>query len=197
MDPETLPLPSGAPPSAPARLVLCDEATHAEAILAIFNDAIVNGTALYDYRERTMDDMHRWFRAKAEGGWPVLGLVGPVTPERPAGLLGFASFGPFRAFAAYKYTAEHAIYVHRSARGGGLGQRLLTELIAAARARELHTLIGAIDASNTASLALHRRLGFVHAGTLRQVGYKFGRWLDLDLMQLVLETPAAPHDGLP
>ena len=87
--------------------------------------------------------------------------------------------------------------MHPDHRGAGLGERLLRELIAAAHAGDLHVLVGAIDASNEASLALHRRLGFVDAGTLRQVGYKFGRWLDLCFMQLTLATPAAPRDGLP
>jgi L-amino acid N-acyltransferase len=172
--------------------VACRFERHAPAMLEIFNHAILHSTALYDYDPRTLAHMQRWFEAKAAGPWPVIGLE-----DAQGRLLGFASYGPFRAFPAYKYTAEHSIYVHPDHRGAGLGERLLRELIAAAHAGDLHVLVGAIDASNEASLALHRRLGFVDAGTLRQVGYKFGRWLDLSFMQLTLATPAAPRDGLP
>lgn len=172
------------------RLVDCTLPRHGAAILAILNDAIVHSTALYDYQPRTMAQMTAWFEARQAGPYPVIGL------EDAAGeLLGFASYGPFRAFAAYQYTVEHSVYVRRDARGRGLGRQLLQAVIGRARAQQLHVLVGAIDADNAASIALHRQLGFVHAGTLRQVGYKFGRWLDLALYQLVLETPAQPREG--
>jgi phosphinothricin acetyltransferase len=171
-------------------LVACHHDRHAEAILAIFNDAIAHSTALYDYRPRTAQSMATWFEAKRAGGFPVLGL------ENNAGeLLGFASYGPFRAFPAFKYTVEHSVYVRQDQRGRGWGRDLMQALIAEARRHEVHALIGAIDADNTGSIALHRRLGFQHAGTLPQVGFKFGRWLDLALYQLLLETPAQPVDG--
>jgi phosphinothricin acetyltransferase len=110
-------------------------------------------------------------------------------------LMGFASFGVFRAFPAYKYSVEHSVYVDARFRGRGIGRRLLKEVIEAARMRDYHVLIGAIDASNQASLALHERLGFTHCGTLGQVGFKFGRWLDLAFYQLILTTPLQPMDG--
>jgi L-amino acid N-acyltransferase len=172
------------------RPVTCTFERHAGAILAIFNDAIVNSTALYDYRPRAPDTMGPWFATKQSHGFPVIGL------EDAAGtLLGFASYGTFRAWPAYKYSVEHAIYIHRDHRGRGLGHRLLNELITAARARDVHTMIGGIDASNAASIALHVAHGFEHAGTIRQAGFKFGRWLDLAFYQRVLDTPAAPVDG--
>ena len=170
----------------------CSFERHAPAMLEIFNHAILHSTALYDYDARTLAHMQRWFEAKAAGSWPVIGLE-----DAQGQLQGFASYGPFRAFPAYKYTAEHSVYVHHAQRGAGLGRRLLGELIERARSQELHVLVGAIDASNEASLALHRRLGFEDAGILRQVGFKFGRWLDLSFMQLTLDTPADPRDGLP
>ena len=99
----------------------------------------------------------------------------------------------FRAWAAYKYSVEHSVYVETRFRRRGIGRRLLSELIAAAKARGYHLLIGGIDATNAESIRLHDRLGFVHCGTFRQVGFKFGRWLDLAFYQLTLPTPAAPN----
>jgi len=90
---------------------------------------------------------------------------------------------------------EHSVYVHADHRGRGLGRVVMEALVEAAKARGVHAMIGGIDASNAASIALHRRLGFRHAGTLPQVGFKFGRWLDLAFFQRLLETPAAPVDG--
>jgi len=172
------------------KLIECAEGRHAEAILAIFNDAILNSTALYDYKPRTLDMMRVWFEAKSKGNFPVLGL------ENEAGeLMGFGSYGTFRAWPAYKYSVEHSVYVAERFRGQGLGRRLLQEIIAAAQGQGYHVLIGAIDAGNTVSIGLHEALGFVHCGTVRQAGFKFGRWLDLALYQLILPTPAHPADG--
>src|SRR5262249_24899001 len=111
------------------------------------------------------------------------------------GLLGFGSYGVFRAWPAYKYTVEHSIYVEASCRGRGIGKLLLQEIITSARAQNYHMLIGGIDSQNSASIGLHKRFGFHHAGTLHQVGFKFGRWLDLAFYQLMLETPITPTDG--
>ena len=177
-------------PPMPMNLVHCTFERHAGAILAIFNEAILNSTALYEYQPRTLDTMRQWFAAKGAGGFPVIGL------EDEAGeLLGFASFGPFRAFPAFKYTVEHSVYIRADQRGRGLGQRLMHALIDAARVHGVHVIVGAIDASNAASLALHTQLGFQHVGTLPEVGFKFGRWLDLAWVQLTLDTPAQPVDG--
>jgi phosphinothricin acetyltransferase len=172
------------------RLVDCSHERHAAAILAILNEAIVNSTALYDYKPRTMESMSTWFAAKRAGNFPVIGL------EDAAGeLLGFASYGSFRAFPAYKYTVEHSVYVHHAQRGRGLGRQLLQALIERARAQGLHVLVGGIDAANSASIALHTQLGFAPCGVVRQAGFKFGRWLDLAFYQLILDTPAQPVDG--
>ena len=171
-------------------LVSCSFERHADAILAIFNDAILHSTALYDYQPRTMHNMVAWFEAKRNGGFPVIGLE-----DGQGQLLAFGSYGTFRAFPAYKYSVEHSVYVHPEHRGQGLGRIILRELIAAARHDERHALIGAIDASNAGSIALHERMGFQHVGTLPQVGFKFGRWLDLAFYQLLLETPTQPVDG--
>ncbi|MFT3663528.1 GNAT family N-acetyltransferase [Piscinibacter sp.] len=174
----------------PPTLVQCSFERHADAILAIFNEAIATSTALYDYRPRPPESMGPWFEAKRRGGFPVIGLE-----DEGGALLAFASYGTFRAFPAYKYTVEHSVYVRADQRGRGLGRIVLQELIAAARRADVHAIMGAIDASNAGSIALHERLGFRHAGTLPQVGFKFGRWLDLAFYQLLLDTPAQPVDG--
>lgn len=170
--------------------VHCTHERHAPAILAIFNEAIVNSTALYDYQPRPLESMKAWFDAKQQGNFPVIGLE-----DSQGQLLAFGSYGTFRAWPAYKYTAEHSVYVHHDHRGRGLGLEVMRALIESARQRDLHALVGGIDATNTASIALHQRLGFQHVGTLPQVGFKLGRWLDLALYQLLLETPRKPVDG--
>jgi L-amino acid N-acyltransferase len=171
-------------------LVACNLERHGASILAIFNEAIETSTALYDYRPRPPDSMLAWFDAKQKGGFPVLGVEGDG-----GSLLAFGSYGSFRAWPAYKYTVEHSIYVHRDHRGEGLGQLVLQALIDAAQARDVHCMVGGIDASNQASIKLHERLGFRHVGTLPQVGFKFGRWLDLSFYLRLLATPAQPVDG--
>lgn len=172
------------------RIIDCEPAAHSAAILDILNDAIVNSTALYDYRPRTAENMRSWFEIKQASGFPVLGAV-----DERGRLLGFASYGTFRAWPAYKYTVEHSVYVHKDARGRGIGATLLKRLIAVAEAREVHVLVGGIDVQNRASIALHEKLGFVHAGTIREAGFKFGRWLDLAFYQLTLSSPKTPVDG--
>jgi phosphinothricin acetyltransferase len=171
-------------------VVLCTLARHGAAILDIFNEAIANSTALYDYQPRAPESMTPWFETKARGNFPVIGIE-----DAQGKLLAFGSFGSYRAWPAYKYSVEHSVYVHADHRGRGLGRVVMEALVEAAKARGVHAMIGGIDASNVGSIALHRRLGFRHAGTLPQVGFKFGRWLDLAFFQLLLETPAAPVDG--
>ncbi|MBU9613128.1 GNAT family N-acetyltransferase [Burkholderia multivorans] len=172
------------------RLIDCTEAEHAPAILEILNDAIVNSTALYDYKPRPPEAMAAWFATKRASGFPVVGAV-----DAAGTLLGFASWGTFRAFPAFKYTVEHSVYVHRDHRGRGLGEWLLRELIRRAHDADVHLLVGCIDATNAGSIALHTRLGFVHSGTIKEAGFKFGRWLDAAFYQLRLETPSRPVDG--
>jgi L-amino acid N-acyltransferase len=172
------------------RLVSCEPRRHSSAILAILNDAIQNSTALYDYQPRTPENMVSWFEAKVRKNYPVIGI------ENETGeLLGFASYGSFRAWPAYKYTVEHSVYVAARFRGQGAGRKLLEAVIAAAGQQDYHVMVGGIDASNTASIKLHESLGFTECGIVRQAGFKFGRWLDLAFYQLILRTPATPVDG--
>ena len=171
------------------RLVPCSLAEHGGAILAILNDAIVSSTALYDYQPRHQASMDGWFEAKRAGGFPVWGAL-----DDAGKVLGFATYGSFRAWPAYKYSVEHSVYVADGARGRGVGKALLRRLIQSASEQQLHCLIGGIDAENTRSVAFHEALGFVHAGTIKQAGFKFGRWLDLAFYQLILPTPTSPSD---
>jgi L-amino acid N-acyltransferase YncA len=172
------------------KLVSCEARRHSDAILAILNEAIANSTALYDYRARTSENMVHWFEGKLRGRYPVVGM------ENDAGeLLGFASYGPFRAWPAYKYTVEHSVYVDAKSRGQGVGRRLLAAIIQAAEEQDYHVMVGGIDASNAVSIKLHESLGFTSCGIVRHAGFKFGRWLDLAFYQLILRTPAAPVDG--
>jgi phosphinothricin acetyltransferase len=170
-------------------VIECD-VSHSASILSILNDAIVNSTALYDYKPRTPEMMDAWFDAKRRGNFPVIGVV-----REDSQLMGFASYGTFRAFPAYKYTVEHSLYVARPYRGQGLGKLLLETIIQRARSQDYHVLVGGIDSTNTASIALHERLGFERVATMPQVGFKFGRWLDLYFYQLKLDTPINPVDG--
>jgi L-amino acid N-acyltransferase len=169
-------------------LIRCDR-SYSEQILAIFNDAILNSTALYDYKPRTAANMMTWFETKERGGFPVIGLVDE------GHLLGFGSYGTFRAWPAYKYSVEHSIYLAPDSRGRGFGKLLLKAIIDAAREQDYHVLVGGIDSQNAASIRLHKSEGFEFAGRIKQVGFKFGRWLDLDFYQLILTTPLRPQEG--
>jgi len=160
--------------------------TDLEAILEIYNDAILNTTAVYDYEPHTLEMRRQWFRIKEAQGYPVF------VAEENGNIAGFSSIGPFRAWAAYKYSVENSIYVAAGQRGKGIGKLLLAPLIKAAAELDLHTIIAGIDATNEVSIKLHRSFGFKEVANFKQVGYKFGRWLDLTFMQLLLETPEKP-----
>ena len=172
------------------QFVTCTHELHARATLDILNEAIVNSTALYDYHPRPPESMAAWYRAKEVGHYPVIGAI-----AEDGRLMGFATYGSFRAWPAYKYSVEHSVYVHKDHRGKGIGFALMRRLIDAAIKQQYHVLIGGIDRANRGSIAFHERLGFSHAGTIQHAGFKFGRWLDLAFYQLILETPDAPVDG--
>ena|ERR1700754_3806861 len=157
-------------------------------MLSIYNDIILNTTAVYDYKPHTLEMRQAWFNTKKEQGFPVF------VAEEEGQLLGFSSIGPFRNWAAYKYSVENSIYVAASSRGKGIGKLLLPPLIEAAKQLDMHTIIAGIDATNEASLKLHKHFGFEETAHFKQVGYKFGRWLDLKFLQLILETPKQPAE---
>lgn len=171
------------------KLIDCDE-SHKDAIRSILNEAIENSTAVYDYLPRTSAMMDSWFKAKRNGDFPVIGILSDDDQ-----LMGFASYGPFRVWAGYKYTVEHSLYVAAHYRGQGVGSAMLRELIYRAEQQSYHVLIGGIDSSNEPSIRLHERFGFHLSARMSQVGFKFGRWLDLLFYQLILKTPNNPVDG--
>jgi phosphinothricin acetyltransferase len=149
-------------------------------LLTIYNEIILNTTAVYDYEPHTMEMRRQWFDAKKVQGFPVF------VAEEGARVLGFSSIGPFRAWAAYKYSVENSVYVAANARGQGFGRLLLAPLIDAAGKLNLHTIIAGIDATNEASLRLHKSFGFEEVAHFKEVGWKFGRWLDLKFLQLIV-----------
>ncbi|MGH0947906.1 GNAT family N-acetyltransferase [Bacillus mycoides] len=155
-------------------------------ILDIYNDAIFNSTAVYAYKPVTLENRIDWYEQKKADDYPIL------VYELDNKVVGFATFGPFRAWSAYKYSIEHSIYVDKEYRKNGIGKSLMKELIAIAQKREYMTLIAGIDAENEKSIALHQNYGFVHAGTIKKAGYKFNRWLDLAFYQLELNGPGNP-----
>lgn len=148
-------------------------------MLEIYNDIILNTTAVYDYEPHTLEMRKQWFEIKQQGGFPVF-----VAEEDK--IVGFSSFGPFRAWAAYKYSVENSVYVKASERGKGIGKLLMPPLIDAAKKLNMHTIIAGIDATNEASLKLHKNFGFEEVAHFKEVGYKFGRWLDLKFLQLIV-----------
>lgn len=162
-------------------LIDCQNKQQGDAILAIFNDAILHTTALYEYQPRDRQTIDRWFADKQQLNLPVIGAL-----AEHGQLMGFASYGRFRPFPAFNTTVEHSIYLHPDYRGRGIGKVLLLALIERAQSQHYHCIIGAIDADNAASIALHQALGFQETGKLPQVGYKFDRWLDLVFYQKLL-----------
>ena len=157
-------------------------------ILEIYNDAILNTTAVYTYQPQTLESRQIWFEQKMDEGFPILVF------ELDQKVVGFATFGPFRAWAAYKYSIEHSVYVDKEYRKYGIGTSLLKELINLANEREYMTLIAGIDASNEKSIAMHKNFGFVYSGTIKKAGYKFNKWLDLAFYQLELKGPKNPTE---
>jgi L-amino acid N-acyltransferase len=153
-------------------------------ILAIYNEVIRNSTAVYSEEEFTPARGENWFDAKAEQDFPL------IVARDASGVAGFGTFGQFRAWPCYRQTVEHSVHVRADRRGRGVGRALLAELKARAAASAMHVMIAGIDADNTVSIGLHRSLGFTNAGHFHEVGFKFGRWLDLVFMECILPPTA-------
>lgn len=158
------------------------------AILAIYNEVIANTMAAYVYAPHSLDMRKSWFAELKRGGWPV------IVSEEDGAITGFGCIGVFRNKPGYKYTGEHTLHVHADHRGKGIGRALLQALIAEAKRMELRTIVGGIDSENTVSLKLHADLGFVETARMPQVAWKFGRWLDLVFVQLMLAGPSRPTE---
>jgi L-amino acid N-acyltransferase len=151
------------------------------AILAIYNDAVIHSTASYDLEPSTLEQRAVWYHERVGQGFPVL------VAELQGEVVGFGTYGKFRDKPGYRHTVEHSLYLAPGHRGRGIGRTLLQELIRLARAQGKHAMIGGIDAENAASLRFHLALGFVEVARFREVGHKFGRWLDIIFVELLLD----------
>lgn len=159
-----------------------------EGILKIYNDVINTTTAVYEYRPHTLAMRRTWLESKEKDGYPVFVAVDEE------GIAGYSYFGPFRAWPAYKYSIENSVFVASERRGQGIGKLLMPPIIEAAIQKEMHVMIASIEATNIASLRLHQHFGYVEVAHFKEVGYKFGRWLDLKFLQLTLNTPHYPNE---
>lgn len=157
-------------------------------ILEIYNDAVLKTTASYDLKPRTLEHRLEWFDSHERSDLAVF-VAEDLSPEGQPRIVGWSALNRYHDRQGFQYTAENSVYVAESSRGRGIGNRLLEPLIPAARARGLHALIAVIDATNEASLRLHAQFGFEKVGHFREVGFKFGRWLDLIYLELRIEPP--------
>ncbi len=146
-------------------------------LTAIYNDVIATSTAVFYDRPVTLEDRTQWWRARVAQGYPVL------VATDGSGVLGFSTFGDFRSWPGYRFTVEHSVHVRADRRGRGTGKELVKALFPRAAALGKHVMIAGVDAANEASIRFHQRLGFDQCGHLREVGYKFDRWLDLVFLQ--------------
>lgn len=152
-------------------------------ILAIYNDAVLRTTGTYDEEPRSLEHRMAWFEAHERDDLAVfVAEEAGMEPGAPR-IVGWSALNRYHDRAGYRFTAENSVYVAEERRGCGLGSRLLAPLLPAAEARGFHAVLAVIDATNPASLRLHARHGFETVGHLREVGFKFGRWLDVVLME--------------
>jgi phosphinothricin acetyltransferase len=147
---------------------------------------VANTTAIWNERLVDVDDRAAWLADRLRAGYPVL------VASDGHDVLGYATFGDFRPHDGYRFTVEHSVYVRSDQRGRGIGKALMIELIGQARAIGKHVMVAAVESENAGSIALHERLGFVETGRMPQVGMKFGRWLDLTFLQLILDDRPTP-----
>lgn len=149
-----------------------------QSVMEIYNDAILHTTALYRTHPETLEERENWFHEHKKNNEPMF------VYEEDGEVVGFASFNRFYPNEGYKYSMEHSVYVSPKHQRKGIGKKLLQTLIEEAKKREVRTLIAVIDSENIASIKLHEQFGFQFAGRLKNVGYKFGKWLDIVYYQL-------------
>ena len=160
------------------------------ALLAIYNDVITTSTAVYALAPTSLEERTAWFDARTRAGFPVL------VAASDHDVIGFASFGEFRGtWPGYRYSVEHSVHVRSDRRGQGIGPGLVAALFPLAARMGKHVMLGGIDAANTASLRMHAQLGFEQVAHFREVGHKFGRWLDLVFVQRFLDALGAARTG--
>ncbi len=156
------------------------EPRDAAALCAIYNPEVLESTVTFDLVPRTLDEQRRWI-AEHAGSYPAI-----VAEDGAGDVVGFASLSPYRPRPAYATTVEDSVYVRRDQRGRGVGQVLLADLVELAVDHGFHAVIGRIVGDHDVSIALHAKLGFEVVGREREVGRKFGHWLDVVLMQKML-----------
>ena len=149
-------------------------------ILEIMNYEILNTTAVYEYDVRLLEDLKEWFQKKIVKEMPV------IVAESNNSVIGYGTFDSFRPRIGYKNTVEHSVYVANENQGKGAGKLLLKTLIEIAKERGFHTMIGRVDAENEGSILFHKKLGFKEVGRLKEVGFKFDKWLDVVYMQCII-----------
>jgi L-amino acid N-acyltransferase len=147
------------------------------AILALYNHHILDSLAIWRAEPVALAERQAWFEARLAKGYPV--LVATVD----GAVAGFASYADFRFGEGYRFTVENSVYVDAAHHGKGIGRTLMLALFDIARAQGLHSMIAAIGLPNAGSVALHQQLGFIACGTLPEIGYKNGQWLDLLFMR--------------
>jgi len=151
----------------------------------IYNATILTTTGAWTETLQTLRERRTWFRHQQRDGHPVL------VADDDGAVVGFTAYESFRGsgkWPGYRYTMEHSIHVARSHWGCGIGRRLLEALIARARAADVHVMVAAVDSANTESIRFHDKLGFIEVARMPQIGRKFDRWLDLVLMQRILDA---------
>ena len=154
--------------------------TDAPAVREIINDSILHTSHNYDYHPKSLEEVELLFSEKILDGFPV--LVGEVHGE----VLGYATYGKFRAKPGYSKTLEHSIYLNEKAQGKGLGSEMMRKLIEIAKEQGYHMMIAGMDSENLGSYRFHERLGFRETARMPEVSFKFGKWLTLVFMQLKL-----------
>lgn len=151
---------------------------HQEAIMRIYNEAVLNSTATFDTEPRSIQKQLEWYKAHKINHPVMVAIENDV-------VLGWASLSPWSDRCAYDTTVEVSVYIHKDHRGKGLGSELLKSVISEGRKQKNHTVISRITQGNEMSIHLHEKLGFQHIGIMKEVGFKFGKLLDVHLMQLI------------
>jgi len=164
------------PPTVTVRLATLEDAS---AIMAIYNVEVENHTSTFDLVARTLDDQQRWITERSGAFAAVVATIGDD-------VVGFASLSPYKERAAYRTTVEDSVYVSREHPRLGIGRLLMQHVVGIAAESGFHSVMARVEATGTASRALHEACGFELIGVEREVGRKFNRWLDVAVMQLML-----------
>jgi len=149
-------------------------------LLEIYNDIIINTTAVWHEEPHTLAMRQDWFTLKKEQGFPVF------VAEENKEVIGFSTIGPFRPWFGYRYTVENSVYVATNSRGKGVANILMPPLIVASKQLGLHAIVAGIEAENEPSIALHKKFGFIEVAHFKEVGFKFNRWMDLKFLELIV-----------